>query len=323
MILRTRITVVAVLAFAVLVSLATSAQPQTADEWFDVLDRNHDGQIDKPEFSAGYDRLRIVDPPLKSSWWSYLPSLSLETGSDSTPKTPRQGSFWKAFSSAVAMIVATEIGDKTFFIAAVLSMKHDRAAVFLGAMGAVSLMTVISTAMGVVLPNIIPRRFTHFLSALLFLYFGVKLLAEARGMQAGKASEELEEVEEELLLQSNKKEDAVDEDDDTNDVEQPKSKSSRRRSKQHKALYQVALQSFTLTFLAEWGDRSQIATIALAASHDPVGTTAGGCVGHCLCTGLAVLGGRMLASRISERTVHITGGALFLFFGLHSLIATE
>ena len=31
----------------------------------------------------------------------------------------------------------------------------------------------------------------------------------------------------------------------------------------------VFLEAFVLTFLAEWGDRSQIATISLAAQHDP------------------------------------------------------
>ena len=33
-----------------------------------------------------------------------------------------------------------------------------------------------------------------------------------------------------------------------------------------------------MTFLAEWGDRSQIATIALAAAKDPYGVVAGGVV---------------------------------------------
>lgn len=73
-----------------------------------------------------------------------------------------------------------------------------------------------------------------------------------------------------------------------------------------------------LTFLAEWGDRSQIATIALAAAKDPIGVTIGGIVGHSFCTGLAVVGGRMLAAKISERTVALAGGLLFLIFGLHS-----
>ena len=59
----------------------------------------------------------------------------------------------------------------------------------------------------------------------------------------------------------------------------------------------VITLSFTMTFLAEWGDRSQIATIAMAASKDPYGVTVGGILGHSLCTGMAVIGGRMLATR--------------------------
>ena len=78
----------------------------------------------------------------------------------------------------------------------------------------------------------------------------------------------------------------------------------------------ILIQAFTLTFVAEWGDRSQIATIALAAVREPFGVTLGGCSGHACCTGLAVLGGKFLASSISERTVLRLGGALFCLFGV-------
>ncbi len=70
----------------------------------------------------------------------------------------------------------------------------------------------------------------------------------------------------------------------------------------------------------ETGDRSQIATIALAASKNPYGVVIGGLLGHAFCTGMAVIGGRMLAARISEKTVAIIGGVLFLFFAVTSFI---
>ncbi len=64
----------------------------------------------------------------------------------------------------------------------------------------------------------------------------------------------------------------------------------------------IFLEAFTLTFLAEWGDRSQLTTIILAAREDVVGVSIGGFVGHCICTGIAVLGGRLVAQQISVRT---------------------
>merc|ERR1719313_3305405 len=119
-------------------------------------------------------------------------------------------------------------------------------------------------------------------------------------------SDELEEVEHEL---KDKNEDADSE--SGNIVLAPKGKKGG-----HAAIFWQAL---TLTFLAEWGDRSQIATIALASAKDPFGVTAGGIIGHSLCTGLAVVGGRMIAARISERQVLVCGGVLFLLFAVHSI----
>ena len=48
----------------------------------------------------------------------------------------------QAFLASFFVILATEVGDKTFFIAAILTMRHPRLAIWSGAMGALALMTV-------------------------------------------------------------------------------------------------------------------------------------------------------------------------------------
>ncbi len=61
------------------------------------------------------------------------------------------------------------------------------------------------------------------------------------------------------------------------------------------------VQTFIMTFLGEWGDRSQIATIAMAAGQDYWWVTGGAVSGHAVCTGVAVIGGRAIAGRVSLR----------------------
>ena len=56
-----------------------------------------------------------------------------------------------------------------------------------------------------------------------------------------------------------------------------------------------------MTFLGEWGDRSQIATIAMAAGQDYWWVTGGAISGHAVCTAAAVIGGRAIAGRVSLR----------------------
>lgn len=61
-------------------------------------------------------------------------------------------------------------------------------------------------------------------------------------------------------------------------------------------------------------------------SQNPYGVAVGGTIGHCLCTGLAVIGGRMIAQKISVRTGEIviiyffeTTDLLNPFSGLQSI----
>ena len=89
---------------------------------------------------------------------------------------------------------------------------------------------------------------------------------------------------------------------------------SEKNLKHHKTNWTVILESFILTFLAEWGDRTQIATIALSASNIPLGVTLGAILGHTTCALIAVVGGKIIAGRISERTIVALGGVLFLIF---------
>lgn len=58
--------------------------------------------------------------------------------------------------------------------------------------------------------------------------------------------------------------------------------------------------------------------VQLATHKNAIGVAAGATIGHTICTSVAVVGGSMLASRISQRSVATVGGLLFLGFSLSS-----
>ena len=133
---------------------------------------------------------------------------------------------------------------------------------------------------------------TYYISSLLFAIFGIKMIYEGYHMSASEGQEEFEEVNEELRKREEKE--------SRGDIETGSYKSEVTA---FSMLSKIFIQAFTMTTLAEWGDRSQLATVILAAREDVYGVCVGGILGHALCTGLAVIGGRMIATRISVKTV--------------------
>jgi putative Ca2+/H+ antiporter (TMEM165/GDT1 family) len=258
-------------------------------------------------------------------------------GSDA--KKP-QGAF-SAFVQSFSSIVVSEIGDKTFFIAAIMAMRYNRLAVLAGALLALFLMTAISTAFGYVVPKILPPSVTHILITILFFFFGAKLLYDAY-TDDGSDNNEQEEVEIELnqlhskLVKSSDRADPHQEaeiekitgqspkrkskSDMESNLDSPKKREANCATKINQVQSKLVFwQALTMTFLGEWGDRSQITTIALAADSSALFVFVGAFLGHCLCTGFAVVGGKYLSDKISERTVNLSGGILFLLFGIHNL----
>lgn len=233
--------------------------------------------------------------------------------------------FASAFLASTSMIIVSEFGDKTFFIAAIMAMRNSRLEVFSSAIAALALMTILSAAMGQTLPAILDPKLTHYMATALFFFFGAKLLYDALQMDgSGDLKDELDEVEEELQAKELADSSNVDMLPGVHVRTPTSTRLVDRCTKFFRRFFsKVFIQCFSMTFLAEWGDRSQIATIALAAQKDAFGVTAGGIVGHALCTGVAVLGGKLLATRISERTILLSGGVLFLIFGVHSIYFGE
>ncbi|URE02068.1 Uncharacterized protein family UPF0016 [Musa troglodytarum] len=193
----------------------------------------------------------------------------------------------EGFTKSLAMTVLSEIGDKTFFAAA------------------------------------ISRKWSHHVTTVLFFGFG---LCE---------SEELAEVE--AKLNADWKAETGSNKGNTKGSDDLK---KRQRPFLTHFFSPIFLKAFSITFFGEWGDKSQIATIGLASDENPVGVVLGGIVyglyplqtssvfaslfwfsGQALCTTAAVIGGKSLASQISEKMVALSSGILFLVFGLQSFLA--
>lgn len=222
----------------------------------------------------------------------------------------------QGFTKSLAMTVLSEIGDKTFFAAAILAMRHPRRLVLAGCLSALIVMTILSAVVGWAAPNLISRKWTHYITTLLFFGFGLWSLWDA--INEG-VSEELAEVEAELDADVNANNGASKDKDKKDKVFEDSKK--QRRPLLTQFFSPILLKAFSITFFGEWGDKSQIATIGLAADENPLGVVLGGIIGQSLCTTAAVLGGKSLAAQISEKAIGLASGLLFIVFGIQSFLS--
>ena len=202
-----------------------------------------------------------------------------------------------AFGSSLTAITLAELGDKTFFMALILAVRHRARWVFIGSFAALTAVTLISLALGYGLRELLPQSLVPWLAAVLFISFGIKLLIDAQGMAANAATEEKAEAEQAI--------------------------NTAESSKAFNTAWAVIWEAFVLVFIAELGDRTQFTTIFMATAPAQVfsfgGLLAGTRLGHALVTWLAVGAGKWIGQWVNERLLYRLSGGLFLVFGLAAL----
>jgi putative Ca2+/H+ antiporter (TMEM165/GDT1 family) len=183
------------------------------------------------------------------------------------------------------VIFPAELPDKSMFASLVLGTRFRPLPVFVGVAAAFAVHVVIAVSIGSVF-SLLPERLVLFVVAALFAGGSALLLL-------GKDDEEQEE--------------------------EGTAEASRAVADQRPV--RVALASFGVVFLGEWGDITQITTANLAARYrDPVSVGVGAVLALWSVSALALTLGRGLLKRIPTRLVRRLTGTILAVLAVLSLV---
>lgn len=198
---------------------------------------------------------------------------------------------WSVLFSTLGLVFVAELGDKTQLAVVTQTCKHRKPwAVFLGASIALILVTALGAVGGRVLGKIIPESVLCIIAALAFVVMGILIAREAA--KAGKetsgenACGYTEEAEVDCKPVS---------------VWDWKAFSS----------------TFGLLFVAELGDKTQLAVLSLAGKRGDVWPVfVGGALALTLVTALGVVGGQGLCKLVPERLLLWISAVAFVVMGV-------
>lgn len=81
------------------------------------------------------------------------------------------------------------------------------------------------------------------------------------------------------------------------------------------------VSGFTLIFLSEWGDKTQIASALFATEYDPIMVFIGVMAALLILSIMAIYLGRIISQRVERRLVSHVAGAVFLVIGLAIILS--
>ncbi|XP_020589297.1 GDT1-like protein 1, chloroplastic [Phalaenopsis equestris] len=254
------------------------------DEIQQIIERHH--MVSFPKFHAGSKMALLIGILTFQAYQQAIAAPEFSHGLPSLSFFEDLGDINTGFASAFLLIFFSELGDKTFFIAALLAARNSGGVVFAGTFGALAAMTIVSVILGRTfhyVDGILPFRLggtdfpiDDFAAVCLLVYFGVTTLLDTASGDELKIKEEQQEAE--LAISE-----------------------FRGNGAGLTAAASTVISTFFLVFFAEWGDKSFFSTIALAAAASPLGVIGGALAGHAFATLLAVLGGSLLGTYISEK----------------------
>jgi len=187
-----------------------------------------------------------------------------------------------------AAIFPVELPDKTFIATLVLATRYRPLLVWIGVTSAFLVQTVVAVTLGGLLAQL-PRTPVEIVAALLFLVGGIILLRGASDAHAQEAQTEAEFA----------------------------SKGAAGATG-----FGAVAACFTVLFLAEWGDLSQLLTASLAMRYDDaLSVGMGAFLALATVAALGAALGRVLLRRIRLGLIRTIGGAVCLLLSLATALS--
>lgn len=178
------------------------------------------------------------------------------------------------------VVFLAELGDKSQLITLTYALRHRWWVVLSGVGIAAFLVHGISVAIGYFLGSALPQRPIAFAASAAFIGFSIWTFREnSRSRARSSASES----------------------GDPRPVAEPRF---------------VVLAIVSSFLLAELGDKTMLATVALASDRNWAGVWIGATAGMVVADGAAIAAGTLLHRRLPEKFLHLTAAVLFLLFGL-------
>jgi len=234
-------------------------------------------------------------------------------------------------SKATTTIFLSGLFDKSFFITAFMAMKYSKCIVMFSATLSLSLIGIISVYLGLTINQYISVFWIDSLAVILFLIFGSHMIYEGLSMNEEYQTEldipekineneiNKNEDEETGLINDKQKSDTL-----KKDIDEQIKTNDRNTSKTGNYFCNKSIQAFykifSLIFFSEIGDRSQISTIYLTTNFDKLSVIIAVIVSSASLTLLAILGGRLIGNKMSEKKLTIFAGGVFIVFGVIALI---
>ena len=193
--------------------------------------------------------------------------------------------FVAALAVAFGVVFVAELGDKTQLLALGFGARHRLRTVAIGLTLGYATAGAVATLVGGVLGATLPERPIAIVAGVLFLAFAALTLRDDGGRDDGGR------------------------DDDG-------FAARRKRRWTRSAVASIALS----IAIAEMGDKTQLATAALAARNQPVGTWIGATAGAAAAGMVGAVAGQRIGTRVSDRTLRIASATLFAVFGVVLLV---
>jgi len=242
------------------------------------------------------------------------------------------------FCRSLVMVSVAELFDKTWFMGLILALRHDKFTVFCGSFTALVLHCIIAAGLGAAAAWAVPQGFLSWAAFSLFtlftlLYAKEFFYSDPDGDVIAAGREEAEEETSSLLTTADTPahaqfyapvekchEDSPLETWSLYNTTEPVTKRTEGSVTSAKHLTAIFLKSCVAVFIAEWGDRTQIAMVGQHASLPLMPVFSGSVVAFFLLTASAVLAASLVEHmRLSERWVNGASALCFATFAALTL----